>query len=87
MQSSGSVPCLSLFCISALLHVFSSTVASESIDFQAEASRLQPWLVETRRALHEKPELMYEEVETSKYIRNALDELKITYRYVMLSTG
>ena len=45
-----------------------------------DAAERHPWLVETRRALHQIPELMYEEVETSKFIRGALDEMKIQYR-------
>ena len=79
VQTAGN-PCFSLVCIIALQLDFGFTVASQSIDFQAEASRIQPWLVETRRALHEMPELLYEEVKTSRYIRNALDDLGISYR-------
>ena len=45
-----------------------------------DAAECQPWLVETRRALHSKPELMYEEYETSEYIREALDKMNIEYR-------
>ena len=44
------------------------------------AAEYQPWLVDTRRALHSKPELMYEEYETSGFIRKALDKMKIDYR-------
>ncbi len=44
------------------------------------AAQYQPWLVDTRRALHSKPELMYEEYETSEFIREALDKMKIDYR-------
>ena len=71
--------CLGLVWIFAL-HAFCSTVATEPIDFRLEASRLQPWLVDTRRALHQMPELMYEEQETSNYIRRALDNMLIGYR-------
>lgn len=45
-----------------------------------DAAERQPWLVKTRRALHQIPELMYEEFETSKFIRGALDEMEIQYR-------
>lgn len=81
-----ALPCLSLACILALHRGCGYVIDSQSkdIDFQAEASRIQPWLVETRRALHEMPELLYEEVETSQYIRNALDELQISYRQALL---
>ncbi len=44
------------------------------------AADFQPWLVDTRRALHSKPELMYEEHETSEFIRKALDKMTIDYR-------
>ena len=44
------------------------------------AADYQPWLVDTRRALHSKPELMYEEHETSEFIRKALDKMTIDYR-------
>lgn len=44
------------------------------------AAKIQPWLVETRRALHSQPELMYEEYETSNFIREALDNMNIEYR-------
>ena len=49
-------------------------------DIKQDAAAYQPWLVETRRALHAQPELMYQELETSKYIRKALDKMKIQYR-------
>lgn len=74
------MPCPGITCTFALFVVFCTVASCQTVDFSAEASRLQPWLVETRRALHEKPELMYEEVETSKYIQGALDDMKISYR-------
>ena len=49
-------------------------------DIKQDAAAYQPWLVQTRRALHAQPELMYQELETSKYIRRALDKMKIQYR-------
>ena len=45
-----------------------------------QAANYQPWLVETRRTLHSNPELMYEEHETSAFIRKALDKMNIVYR-------
>ncbi|GJW54038.1 IAA-amino acid hydrolase ILR1-like protein 4 [Tanacetum coccineum] len=38
-------------------------------------------MVSIRRTLHEKPELGYQEYETSKLIRNELDKMGINYRY------
>ena len=49
-------------------------------DIKQDAAAYQPWLVETRRALHAQPELMFQELETSKFIRKALDKMKIQYR-------
>ena len=49
-------------------------------DIKQDAAAYQPWLVETRRALHAQPELMYQELETSKFIRNTLDNMKVQYR-------
>ena len=49
-------------------------------DIRQDAAACQPWLVETRRALHAQPELMYQELETSRYIRKTLDKMKIQYR-------
>ena len=54
--------------------------AAAEADFVSEASGIQPWLVNTRRALHQIPELIYEEFKTSEYIRKALDDLGVTYR-------
>ena len=67
---------------SALL-ITAIAVACAGLDtalLKQDAASIQPWLVETRRALHSKPELMYEEHETSEYIRGALDNMGIKYR-------
>lgn len=47
----------------------------------ADAKGQQDWLTTHRRHLHQWPELMFEEYNTSKYIRDRLDELGITYRF------
>ncbi|EIE22283.1 amidohydrolase, partial [Coccomyxa subellipsoidea C-169] len=46
------------------------------------AASIQPWLVGLRRQFHQVPELMYEEIETGKLIRQTLDDLGITYRQI-----
>jgi amidohydrolase len=52
-----------------------------------EAKALSGWIVELRRQLHRHPELMYEEVETSRLVRNTLDDLSIPYRHSVAKTG
>lgn len=52
-----------------------------------EARGIQGWIVELRRRLHRHPELMYEEVETSRLVRETLDDLGISYRWPVAETG
>ena len=52
-----------------------------------EARGIRDWIVERRRTLHRFPELMYEEVETSRLVRQTLDELGVPYRYPLAETG
>lgn len=44
------------------------------------AAALEPWLVSTRRTLHQFPELYWQEANTSAYIRRTLDDLGIPYK-------
>ncbi|HWW86607.1 MAG TPA: amidohydrolase [Vicinamibacterales bacterium] len=52
-----------------------------------EAKSIAEWIVELRRQLHRRPELMYEEVETSRLVRATLDALGIPYRHPVAKTG
>lgn len=52
-----------------------------------DAAGIRDWIVATRRELHRFPELMYEEVQTSRLVRKTLDELHIPYRYPLAETG
>ena len=63
-----------------LAAIAGGSVALDVSVLKQDAAECQSWLVETRRALHSKPELMYEEYETSEYIRKALDKMNIKYR-------
>ena len=49
-------------------------------DYLKESSKDEDWLVSTRRELHQWPELMYEEHNTSAFIRRVLDDLQIPYK-------
>lgn len=53
----------------------------------ADARSIQNWIVDLRRRLHQHPELGYEEIETSKLVRQTLDELGISYRAPIAQTG
>ena len=44
-------------------------------------------VIEIRRYLHAHPEIAFEEVNTSKYIRSMLDEFGIEYKYPVAKTG
>ena len=53
----------------------------------AEAQEIQDWIVDIRRRIHRHPELMYEEVETSRLVRETLEGLGISYRWPVAETG
>ena len=61
-----------------------TAIASET---RQQAQSIQDWIVDIRRRLHRHPELMYEEVETSKLVRETLDGLGIEYRSPIAKTG
>ena len=47
------------------------------MDFLAEARHIEPEMIRTRRALHQRPELAYHEVETSRLVADKLESLRI----------
>ena len=52
-----------------------------------DAKSISEWIVDLRRQLHRHPELMYEEIETSRLVRATLDDLGISYRHPVARTG
>ena len=47
---------------------------------QKAAAAISPWLIDVRRELHQIPELLYNETETSAALRRQLDALGIPYK-------
>lgn len=76
---------LLMFGPTLILSLNSYTLSSEFLD-EAKKAEVFNWMVDIRRKLHENPELAYEEVETSKLIREKLDDLGIPYTYPVENT-
>jgi IAA-amino acid hydrolase len=53
----------------------------------ADARGIESWIINLRRQFHRRPELKYEEHETSALVRRTLDELGISYRAPIAETG
>ncbi len=58
-----------------------------NVDFLGEAKRIEPEMIRTRRALHQHPELAYQEVETSKLVADRLESLGIEVKRGVGGTG
>ncbi len=54
---------------------------------KGSAQSLQTKMVQIRRTLHRYPELAYQEIQTSRLIRQELDRLHISYRTGLAGTG
>lgn len=88
------------FAVPTLLFYLSTFVFSDSpngndsqpeisINFleSAKSEDLFNWMVKIRRAIHENPELGFEEFETSRLIRDELEKLGIPYSHPLAVTG
>ncbi len=51
------------------------------------AREIKDWVVDLRRAIHRRPELMWEEEQTSARVRATLDELGVSYRHPVATHG
>ncbi|KAH0451283.1 hypothetical protein IEQ34_018582 [Dendrobium chrysotoxum] len=60
---------------------------SEGFLERARESEFFEWMVGIRRRIHEKPELGYEEFETSELVRSELDRMGISYKHPVAVTG
>ncbi|MCO5609865.1 hypothetical protein L7F22_064098 [Adiantum nelumboides] len=61
---------------------FSKELLSSAYDPETVA-----WLKSVRRKIHEHPELCFEEVETSQFIRDELQNLGVPYKWPFATTG
>ncbi|KAK7255543.1 hypothetical protein RIF29_28956 [Crotalaria pallida] len=77
---------LILFHLFAATPIFSVSISTNFLD-EAKKPEVFDWMVKIRRKIHEYPELLYEEFETSKVIRGELDKLGIPYRHPVAVTG
>ena len=59
----------------------------DRIETLSEARKIQDWIIDRRRTIHRHPELMYEEVRTSKLVQDTLDELGVDYIAGIAETG
>ncbi|XP_062178538.1 IAA-amino acid hydrolase ILR1-like 6 [Phragmites australis] len=59
----------------------------EEISGMAGRPELAAWLRGLRRRIHERPELAYEEVETSRLVRDELDAMGVGFRHPLARTG
>jgi IAA-amino acid hydrolase len=60
---------------------------TERAEILQHAREIEEWIIDHRRTIHRHPELMYEEVQTSKLVQDTLDELGIQYTAGIAETG
>ena len=64
-----------------------SESCSEAVLSVARRAETAEWLKNIRRKIHANPELAFEEIETSRLIREELDLMEVSYRYPLAKTG
>lgn len=67
-------------------YVYNSSVVDQIKQLANEPQTVH-WLKMVRREIHKNPELAFEEFETSKFIRQELDQLGIQYMWPVARTG
>ncbi|KAJ1285045.1 hypothetical protein BS78_03G250800 [Paspalum vaginatum] len=64
-----------------------SAGADSDVLRRAQRDEFAAWMAGVRRAIHERPELAFQEHETSALVRRELDAMGVTYRYPVAGTG
>lgn len=77
------------FIRNVLVLIVASSLLSlaDSSNLLDEAKGMSTWLTQVRRELHQIPELMFEEYNTSAKIRQHLDQMGIPYKHPYAETG
>ena len=66
----------------------SSSLSDSSLGkWLPQAQSIKPWIIDLRRTIHQHPELMDEEFETSKLVQSTLTELGIPFEAPIAETG
>lgn len=65
-----------------LLFTLFVAIAEGSSDLLTEAKNNEDWIIQIRRRLHKIPELAFDLPKTSTTVREVLDGLGISYRFI-----
>ena len=65
----------------------STSTQSTLGSFIPKAKAIESWIVDLRRKIHQHPELMYEEVETSRLVQQTLEEMGVPFEAAIAETG
>ncbi|XXG60838.1 hypothetical protein AAC387_Pa04g2651 [Persea americana] len=86
-QRNGSASSTSASLLSRSRHeIWKKDELNEILSFARRRENVE-WLKSLRRKIHENPELAYEEIKTSRLIREELDRMGVDYRFPMAETG